>query len=286
MYVSGDKLFPYNDGRERAAMRAIINVDGEKCIHCGMCVRDCMQQCLALGADGMPELDYRGGYGGCGACQHCMAVCPTGALSWGGIDPEALRPAGSVDAEDMLSLIMSRRSVRQFKDADVPPEKLRKLADMLAYPPRGSNADSLRFSLVGSCAKMREIADATYAAISPGSPFANMLLSGRDAGRDMVYWNAPAMLVAFVSRTNVNPSCRTVDPIISLTYAELYAESLGLGCVWCEIATSAIRQFPTVQRLVEMPAGYDVGYAMPLGEPAVRYRRAVLKDLEVARIIT
>ena len=142
---------------------------------CGMCVRDCMQQCLAMGADGMP-------------------------------------------AQARL------------------PQRLRRLR---------------------------------------GVPALHGCVPHRGA----------VVLVAFVSRTNVNPSCRTVDPIIALSYAELYAESMGLGCVWCEIATSAVRQFPTVQRLVEMPAGYDVGYAMPLGEPAVRYRRAVLKDWEVARII-
>ncbi len=266
-------------------MRALIEVDQNKCIHCGQCVKDCMQQCLSLTSDGIPAFDYQHGFGGCGACQHCMAVCPTGALSWGGIDPAQLEPVRFADPDDMIGMIKGRRSIRQYKDKDISDDVLQKLSDMLAYPPRGGNSDSLRFSLIGSRAKMQEIREATYRAFHGGSPFANMLVNSYRNGRDLIYWNAPAMLIAYVNPSAATGGCETVDPIISLSYAELYANSLGLGCVWCNLATNMVSQIPEVQRLVEAPRGYQVGYAILLGEPAVKYRRAVQKIENVTKII-
>lgn len=266
-------------------MERTITVDKEKCIHCGQCVRDCMQQCLSLTSEGIPALDYQHGFGGCGACQHCMAVCPTGALSWGGIDPAQLESVRFADPDDMIGMIKGRRSVRQFKDQDIPEDILQKIGDMLAYPPRGGNSDSLRFSLIGSRAKMQEIREETYKIFRGGSPFANMLVNSYRNGRDLIYWNAPAMLIAYVNPVAATNGCETVDPIISLSYAELYANTLGLGCVWCNLATNMVSQIPEVQKLVEAPRGYQVGYVILLGEPAVSYKRVVQKDENVTRII-
>ena len=266
-------------------MNELIRVDESKCIHCGQCVKDCMQQCLSMNRNGIPELDYYHGYGGCGACQHCMAVCPTGALSWGGIDPTQLEPVRFADPDEMLGMIKGRRSVRQFKDQDIPDDLLRKIGDMLAYPPRGGNNDSLRFSLIGSREKMREISRTTYESLGGNSPFMRMLIESKRNGRDLIFWDAPAMLIAFVDRNRATGGCETVDPIISLSYAELYANSLGLGAVWCNLATNVVSQIPQVQKLVEMPRGYEVGYVILLGIPDVKYQRVVQKEDKVTKIL-
>ena len=266
-------------------MRATVTVDKEKCIHCGQCVKDCMQKCLSMNRDNIPEFDFIHGFGGCGACQHCMAVCPTGALSWGNINPETLEPVRFADPDDMIGMIKGRRSIRQYKDKDIPDDVLQKLGEMLAYPPRGGNCDDLRFSLIGSRAKMQEIREATYKVLNRSASSGNMLVNSYRNGRDLIYWNAPGMLIAYVNPAEAINDCVTVDPIISLTYAELYAKTLGFGAVWCDLATNMVRQIPEVQRLVEAPRGYQVGYVILIGEPAVSYKRVVQKDENVTRII-
>ncbi len=265
-------------------MEKTITVNKEKCIRCGQCIRDCMSKCLSMTPEGIPGLDYQHGLGPCGACQHCMGVCPTGALSWGGIDPEKLGPVRFADPDDMLGMIKGRRSIRQYKDKDISDDMLQKIGNMLAYPPKGGNSDILRFSLVGSRARMQEIREATYKVLRGGSPFIELLVNSYKNGRDLIYWNAPAMLISFVNSAAAGGG-EMADPAISLSYAELYANSLGLGCLWDNLAASMVSQIPEVQRLVGMPEGYRSGSVLLLGEPAVSYKRVAQKNENVTKII-
>lgn len=81
----------------------------------------------------------------CLQCQHCLAICPTGALSFNGRNPEN---SESVNYDDLLTLIKSRRSVRQYKDEEIPEDTMNKLKEMLPYIPTGCNSHALHFSIV------------------------------------------------------------------------------------------------------------------------------------------
>ena len=117
--------------------------------------------CLAFGSDKIPH--YADGIGrGCVGCQHCMAICPTGALSFGGINPDELPKASYGNPNEVLNLIRSRRSFRSYRQQDVPAEKLELIRQMLAYPPTGANLPDLHFSIIGTREKMDKIREATY----------------------------------------------------------------------------------------------------------------------------
>ena len=64
-----------------------ITVEKEACIHCGLCIRDCVAACLEFDEEKIPRYLPEGEQR-CLACQHCMLVCPKGALSFGGLQPE------------------------------------------------------------------------------------------------------------------------------------------------------------------------------------------------------
>jgi Fe-S-cluster-containing hydrogenase component 2 len=56
----------------------------------------------------------------CWRCQHCLAVCPQGAISIFGKKPEdSLPPAPKEMGEYMEQLIVNRRSCRRFLDQNV-----------------------------------------------------------------------------------------------------------------------------------------------------------------------
>lgn len=267
-----------------------ITVDTEKCLHCGMCVSDCFIGCLAMDENKVPGF-APGAENHCAGCQHCMTVCPVGALSWNGINPDELPQTGFVDGDEMLTMIKSRRSVRKYRQESVPAEKLEKIKEMLSYPPTGGNLDNLHFSIVGTKEKMDAIREVTYdtiASLTSDSSLYQMkgfVEQSRAAGRDIVYAGAPSMIACAVNKNLVAPGCDTVDPIIALSYFELFAASLGLGTLWDDFAVTVANALPNVQSMLEIPKEYTLSFILTFGTPAVRYKRAPKKDAHSIKVI-
>ena len=63
--------------------KTYFKVDKSKCTKCGRCINTCSGMVIQPGEDGYPEMkDFeRFGWRGCWRCQHCLAVCPQGAVS-------------------------------------------------------------------------------------------------------------------------------------------------------------------------------------------------------------
>ena len=76
----------------------------------------------------------------------------------------------------------------------------------------------------------------------------------------------------------INAPCANVDPIIALSYVELYAQSLGIGTCWCGFAQSCFKILPRLSKMVDIPDGYKPVYVMLLGNPAVDYHRTIIPE--------
>ena len=256
-------------------MQKTIEINKEKCIHCGLCISDCLSGCIDFNNEKFPEMVDESR---CISCQHCFAICPTGALSFNGKNPDESTPAAY---DDILDLIKSRRSVRQYKDEEVSEEMLKKIKEMLPFIPTGCNSHALHFSIVEKKSVMdvirKRVTDLliktlSYKAISPlmnkFSRYKDALL----AGEDVIFRGAPHLIVV---SSPITAPCATVDPIIALSYIELYAQHLGLGTCWCGFAEVCIKMFPELCEMLELPSGYKPVYAMLLGVPAVKYKRTI-----------
>lgn len=252
-----------------------ISIDKEKCVRCGLCISDCLSGCIAFDKENYPEMADESR---CISCQHCMAICPAGALSFNGKNPENSEP---VDYNEILRLIKSRRSVRQYKEEEISSENMQKLKEMLPYIPTGCNAHSLHFSIVETKSAMDVIRKRvnellvktlSYKAISPlldkFSRYKNALINGED----VIFRDAPHMIVV---SSSVTAPCATVDPIIALSYFELYAQHLGVGTCWCGFAEACLKFFPEICDMLEIPSGYKPVYVMLFGMPKVKYQRTI-----------
>ena len=266
-------------------MERKITINQSKCIHCGLCIKDCMMSCLEFSEEDFPR--YKQGMDAqCVGCQHCMAICPVGALSFGGLAPDASEATAYGDSDELLRLIKSRRSVRFFRREDVPSEKIAKLREMLAYTPKGGNVDCLHFTIVGTRSKMEEISKIAYdAAEKSSSPMMKFCTESKARGIDIIYRDAPSMLIASIDLKKAVAGCETVDPIIALSYADLYAQSLGLGTLWDDCAVFAAKELPQLLEAYQIPEGYTLSFVLLLGVPAVRYRWTVQKTLENITIL-
>ena len=258
----------------------MIQIDREKCVKCGACVRDCIVEILKPGADGFPavapELERF-----CLNCQHCLAVCPRGAVTCHGVTPEQCPAPGPLpDPEKMSALLRPRRSVRQFKDENLPQAVLGKLKDSLAWSPTGCNDHRLVFTVIEDKADMAFFREETGRMlkflIRSGImrlvyPNYKRYLQEILNGKDVVFRNAPHMIVA---STPKNAPCREADPWIALSYFDLFAQTFGAGTCWCGFGVYAFRWNARLRKRLNLPRGYQVGSVLLFGPPAVSYPRA------------
>lgn len=93
------------------------------------------------------------------------------------------------------------------------------------------------------------------------------------------------MIVAAVSKTMFAPGCDTVDPIIALSYFELFAASLSLGTLWDDFAVTVASAIPEVYEKQEIPDDYKLSSILTFGEPAVKYSRVLGKDAHSIKVI-
>ncbi len=250
-----------------------IEINKEKCIRCGLCISDCLTSCIGFDNENFPEMKDENH---CISCQHCMTICPTGALSFNQKNPEDSEP---VNYYDILSLIKSRRSIRQYKEEEISEEMFGKLEAMLPFIPTGCNSHSLHFTIVKTKSAMDIIRNKvnelllktlSYKALSPIVDKFSKYKEAFEKGEDVIFRGAPHMVVV---SSSIKAPCALEDPIIALSYLELYAQHLGLGTCWCGFAEMCLKFFPELSEMLEIPSGYKPVYVMLLGVPAVKYQR-------------
>lgn len=255
----------------------MFKIDEEKCIHCGLCIKDCSANALEFNENKIPEINEKK----CFKCQHCLAICPVGALSVCDKTPENSDAIWAQNPDSILNLIKSRRSCRHYKQENLYAEKLNKLKDMLKFVPTGCNDHRLHFSFIDDIEVMNEfrgyvngkILDAlTKKTIKPLAEKFGGYTKRFLAGEDIVFRGAPHLLVV---STPVNAPCADIDPTIALSYFELYAQSMNVGTCWCGLGKFCLMVMPELSDYLKVPQGYKAAYVMLFGEPENKYARTV-----------
>ncbi|MCI1273709.1 MAG: nitroreductase family protein [Clostridiaceae bacterium] len=256
-------------------------VDKEKCIHCGLCVKDCSVMAIGLGENKTPKV-LPGGESRCFRCQHCMCICPVGAISIMGKNPEnSPSIKDEVTSEELLNLMQSRRSCRHYKQENVSEEDIKKLKNVLNYPPTGCNDRGLHFAIIDNIDVMNKFRDKVNSAIvNAVATKSNQLVVEKfgdvakmiEHGRDLLFRGAPHMVIVSVDESS---SCKDIDPIIALSYFELYAKSLGLGTCWCGFVYWALTFLPELQEQLQIPENHKLSYVMLFGKPENKYKRCI-----------
>lgn len=260
-----------------------VKIDKDKCIKCGACIKDCITYSLKKDKEGFAQVSSTR-ESLCISCQHCFAICPTGAISFEEKLPENTDTPYYSNPEEIFKLIKSRRSIRQYKEDEIPEDLFNKIKQMLPYIPTGCNYNSLHFSIIETKSAMDEIRKYVNQKILKlvsnkitakyAGKFAKFK-TAFESGEDVIFRNAPHMVIV---SSNIYAPCANVDPIIALSYLELYAQSLGLGTCWCGFAQACFKLLPNLSEKIKIPNGYKPVYVMLLGYPSVNYHRTILPE--------
>lgn len=261
-------------------------VDADRCTRCGWCVKDCPSRIIVLEAKGVPAIPS-GLEARCIQCQHCLAVCPTAAVSIFGRNPDASLPVVRGDLPtfaQMSRLARSRRSVRHYRNENVDPAVLREVLAAAANAPTGVNSRKLTFTVIDDRDVMQrlraQVMTALVAAqrsgrIPPRFSYLEAAVTAHvEQGADVIFRGAPHALVVSAP---ADAPCPGQDVPLALAYFELLAQSAGIGTVWWGMLHLVLEMLPELKPLIGLPEGH-IYYAMLFGPPAVRYPRTVQRD--------
>lgn len=224
-----------------------FSVDTDSCLRDGICAAECPARIIYMHPDdNVPRL-FAGAQSVCIGCDHCVAVCPAGAVRLAGHDfalNTGLDPVLRISAEAADQFLASRRSIRSFSKAPVAKDDIEKLLNTARYAPTASNRQPVRWVVVHEPEKSRAIAGHVIdwmrhlldAAPDIATGFkAEILIKAWEKGHDPILRGAPHLVMAVTKEGPFGAS----DAAVALTYLELAAHGHGIGACWGGYVTAA-----------------------------------------------
>ena len=296
----------------RAEGTAEVKIDYTRCTICGLCINVCKGGPLYLD-NGKVLIDQTRGFG-CIGCGHCVVICPQDCITVSGRDlvPEDIitLPVKSARANypQLQSLLLSRRSIRNYLPKEVEPEVIQKIIDAVTTAPIGIPPSDVEILVFNSREKVQSFAKdmidqlkKSKGMFSPAMlylwrpligkagyemfktfliPLIDTLIKNYDDGTDMLFYNAPLGMYFHTAATS-DPG----DAIIAATYAVIAAESLGLGsCMIGTVAPFMKRSKPLKQKY-GIPLKSRQGIMVIFGYPALRFNKALTRRLAKVKFV-
>ena len=280
-------------------------IDETLCNGCGRCVAVCPSDTITMKGKkaivtGTESMN----------CGHCMAVCPTGAIQVASLDPalstfknfeatSAWLPFGKGNIQELVNLMQSRRSCRNYKAKPVPKDVLEDLVKIGISAPSGTNSQQWTFTLLPDRLavlqlvqwvanffhKMNRTAENVYLRKGMqllGKPelefyFENFYEKIREGlalwekeGKDLLFHGAPAAIV--VGSKN-DASCPAEDALLATQNILLSAHALGLGTCLIGFAIEAMKRDRRILKWLGIPDDEKAYAVIALGYPREKYQR-------------
>ncbi len=280
-------------------------IDPDSCIGCGECIKVCPSGTISI-IEGQAVVTGDRSL----ACGHCAAVCPADAIqvttlendayrfSHFKLDRQWLRPGG-FDIADLVHLMASRRSCRNFSEQPMDPLLLEDLVKIGTTAPSATNSQLWTFTIlpdreaVGTLAllildffkRINKMARKNYLRfllklVGRGEldayyrEFYKDVVMAIDeferAGRDRLFHEAPAVIIV---GSKPEASLPQEDALLATQNILLAAHSLGLGSCLIGFAVEAIRNDPGIKRKLGFPADEAVYTVIALGYTNEEYQR-------------
>lgn len=263
-----------------------FKVDQEKCTNCGLCSSECPTMIITSKTK-FPTIK-EGKEKNCLKCQHCLAICPSGAISIWDKNPEnsiAVTDKLPISA-DMERLIKTRRSIRKFTKDEIDKNLIHQLISTASYAPTGQNDNNVRFSIIDNKKQLSKMRSLVYSQIKQAyeknrlpaskSYFNNFQKMWFDKQIDIIFRNAPHLIITSAPKSNSFPE---TDSCIAMNYFDLLANCNGIGTLWNGFAMELLKNIiPEVKQQIGIPDNHTIGAVLIFGKPAVKFTRSIQND--------
>ena len=292
-------------------------IDPESCIGCGLCVEVCPAQTLSM-REGKAVVS--GTYSM--ACGHCEAVCPVQAIRVEALEhPFSLSsvatddrwlPYGEFDTVQLVRLMRSRRSCRNYKDKKIERRILEDLIKIGTTAPSGTNSQLWSFTILASREEVVLLGEQVARFFQKlnsmaGKPWLRLLsqvfggdrlgtyyrryyetvreglLLWEHEGEDTLFHGATAVIIVGGSKSASTP---LEDALLASQNILLAAHSLGLGSCMIGFAVEAICRDRQIRQVLKIPEDESVYAVIGLGYPAEKYHKAAHRKRTTPRYPT
>ena len=217
-----------------------------------------------------------------------------------------------MESAELIKLIKTRRSIRQFQDKPVTEDILVQAIETATWAPNGANTQSWRFFIILDKNLIKGIADAIQADMKtmmswpemanvgpfisrPGNPPRVDPLSTAPALIVVAAITSPNPMVEAIAKRAANDpkakqmleGLRIVAPGVQSTSAAvttlmLVLHQMGPGTVWM---TGGLHAKADIEKILKIPAGMDVVTLVPVGYPAENPTKGRKPVSEVCQVI-
>jgi nitroreductase/NAD-dependent dihydropyrimidine dehydrogenase PreA subunit len=275
------------------------SIDPDLCTQCGICVTRCIMNYTQV--DGVVRSNA--GAATCNLCGHCVALCPTGAITHHKMNMENFIdiPKGfNYDPETFRLFVRSRRSHRLFQDREVPREHLEKLVDVCRYAPTGSNRQTVEVTIIQDRGKIqrlsdhivdffenriedlekearecqaagREVPQITRSALTMLDTL-KLVVMARKFGMEVIFHRAPVVMLFHSPSETSTPKD---DCVIASTTVTLAARTLSLETCYIGLFEFGANRYPPIVEELALPPGHKVYSILVLGYPVLEFLRTV-----------
>lgn len=290
-----------------------ISFNRDACLKCGICGEVCPNKIICKNSEEMTVFEDRLQL--CFKCGQCMSVCPASAISVSGLSYEedfCVIPEKGEYKKSFFNMLLSRRSVRNFKDKPVPKEMLERIIDSLSYAPVAfppvktevivvQNPNDIKRALpyfvelydylyqtfqnpIKRFFIKKNVGDKKYKQMQNHlMPLLKVRLPGLKNGtEDTITRDAPAMLLFHTDKKGEDINA---DLSIAATYCIIAAHAMGLGATIMDIIPPAINKKKELREIFGVPDEHEVITSVILGFPKYDYRRGIIRRLKSVRWI-
>ena len=250
-----------------------VMIDKDKCVGCSVCAKVCVAHNIAINNKKAGTI-----LDDCIKCGQCTAVCPKEAISISGYDEKQIDKKEDVrlNPDDVLDVIRFRRSVRQFKQKEVPREVIEQILEAGRLTHTAKNLQDVSFVVLDQEKdRIEQMAVSLFRKIKPFADLFSPVAKNNKIDDHFFFFNAPiAIVILAKDKTN---------GILAAQNMEFAAEAHGLGVLFSGYFTMAANHSHKIKNAIKVPKGKSIAMTLVIGYPDVKFFRSVQREkLDVA----
>jgi nitroreductase/NAD-dependent dihydropyrimidine dehydrogenase PreA subunit len=280
-------------------------IDSEKCNGCGLCVKVCPRETLSL-VNGKACVTGKTSNN----CGHCVAACPMDAVRVTTLEPlqfssfnteNAWIKHGMPDIGQLVQLMASRRSCRNFKMKPVDRSILEDLVTIGTTAPTGSNSQEWTFTILPDRSQTENLGDHVLSYFQKLNRMARITMLrkvlrflGKDEleryynnyyerneerirnwkskEKDMLFHGAQAVILV---GTTEAAACPKEDALLATQNILLAAHAMGLGTCLIGFAVMALTRDQSIYKALGLGCKESIHSAIAIGWPNEKYNKII-----------